>query len=154
MAQERPRIFTRIGADPWVRVERYAPVEFNDVGFWSQKSAQDIVRWSDIIRVAWGYEIHPIVIADWDFWAFQTVDPTITFWVPTTSDAPFAAEVRRKYAVLEIPPMMYWADRDYCVRAYVVWPTADIGEPMYVTVKRHWWSLSGKLAYAKRTPVV
>lgn len=42
-------------------------------------------------------------------------------------------------AVPEMLPTMYCADRDYDFRAYV----ADIGEPLFVTVKRHWWSLWG-----------
>jgi hypothetical protein len=99
--------------------------------------------------VALGYETHSVAIEDWDFWAFQTDDPLVTYWVHVDGNGPFSEEVFRRFDVGKVPPMARWADRDFRIRAYVVWPAPDVGEPMYITVKRRWWSWSGRLAYSK-----
>src|SRR6185436_17614268 len=100
-----------------------------------------VVPWSSVVHVAVGYEIHSIAIADWDFWAFQTIEPGVTYWVYADLWASgFSKEVRRRFTVAEIPPMKEWMDQDFCIRAYVVWPSEDAGQALYATVKRHWWS--------------
>ena len=113
---------------------------------------ETLVRWDSITRVALGYEIHSWGPVDWDFWAFQTREPETTYWVYVNNIAesdPFNRAVYERFGSPRVPPMKDWADRELCVRAYVVWPEVDMGEPMYITVKRHWWSFSGRLAYAR-----
>jgi len=107
------------------------------------------VAWSDVVRVALGYEIHPVVIADWDFWAFRTTDARCGYWIRTDNlwTTTFSQAVRRRFPIAEAPPMKDWQDRDFCVRAYVAWPPENVGEPLYVTVKHRWWSWRNHLAY-------
>jgi hypothetical protein len=137
-----------ISQRPWVRVVTL-PGTFTAEGFGRTEGNGVVVPWSSVLGVALGYEIHPTAIADWDFWAFQGPDPSVTYWVYEEGAFAFSEEVRRRFSIGEIPAMKEWADREYCIRARVVWPAADVGEPMYVTVKRHWWSWHGRLSYAK-----
>jgi len=135
---------------PWISVITLqdSVVKYNEVGFSTESGL--VVPWSSVVRVAVGYEIHSIAIADWDFWAFQTIEPGVTYWVYADLWASgFSKEVRRRFTVAEIPPMKEWMDQDFCIRAYVVWPSEDAGQALYATVKRHWWSWHQRLAYAK-----
>ena len=135
---------------PWIRVIALhdSGVAFDEVGFRTEGGLA--VPWASVLRIAVGYEIHPIAIADWDFWAFQTTEHAKTYWVHADPWANgFSNEVRRRFTVADIPPMKEWIDEDFCIRAYVVWPFEDLGQALYVTVKRHWWSWSQRLAYAK-----
>lgn len=133
---------------PWIRVISVPENSASDGGFGIAADGGCLVRWTDVVRVAIGYEIHSIAIADWDFWAFQTAEPDVTYWIYTDLASPFSAEVRRRFRVADAPPMKDWVDQDFCIRAYVVWPSEDVGGPLYLTVKRHWWSWKGRLSYA------
>ena len=136
------------GGQPWVRIITLqdSGVTYDEVGFSTEGGR--VVPWSSVVRVALGYEIHPIAIADWDFWAFQTTEKGIGFWVYADLCASsFSIEVRRRFAVAKIPPMTEWADKEFGIRAYVVWPFEEVGQALYVTVKRHWWSWRQRLAY-------
>lgn len=131
---------------PWVRVEQLDKTLTESAGLWRRGNDPIFVGWDEVIRVAVVYEIHPIAIADWDYWAFQTDDLRVTYWVDIGRD--MDAEVRRRFPHTDPPPMGEWADREFDIRAYVVWPPQDVGKPLYSTVKRHWWSWKAALAYA------
>ena len=134
---------------PWVRVWEYPKPIFDDHGFWAAGDEGSRVAWDRIRRVAAGYEIHSIVIVDWHFWAFQTDDPAITYWVDTDFRDRFSEEVHHRFGDPRIPDIGEWCDSEYCIRSYVIWPPEELGQPMYIPVKRHWWSWSGKLAYGR-----
>jgi len=152
MSQERSiPLLMKVQVDdrPWVRVKTFHQEEYCEHGLRPLGAEAISVPWSKIKRVALGYEIHSIAIEDWDFWAFQTDDPLVTYWVYVDWNSPFSLEVRRRFDVGNVPPMSQWVDQAFNIRAYVVWPAPDFGEPMYVTVKRRWWSWRGALAYSK-----
>mgnify|MGYP006989118992 CR=1 FL=1 len=134
---------------PLVRVASISDVSFDDSGFWSTTDRETTIEWRNVIKVAWGYEIHPIAIADWDFWAFQTPDPEITYWVYTDFSSPFSSHVITRFRIVSPPPMNQWNDDDRSIRTYVVWPEESIAQSMYTNVKEHWWSWSRKLAYSQ-----
>ena len=149
--RRRQRLKVETSDRPWVRVTTLQDtgISYDEVGFRTEGGV--VIPWSSIVRVALGYEIHPIAIADWDFWAFQTIEPVMTYWVYAHSwESGFSKEVCRRFAIPDIPPMNEWMDRDFGVRAYVVWPFEDAGQALYITVKRHWWSWRGRLAYKSR----
>jgi hypothetical protein len=137
---------------PFLRVELFDPGEYCADGLRRRESPVVTVPWSRISRVAWGYELSPYAIADWDFWAFQTEDPSVTYWIYVEPNSPISDEIHRRFEVGDAPAMGEWADRDMSIRACVVWPPAELGRPLYQTVKRHWWSWSGKLVYASVDP--
>ena len=139
---------TEISKRPWVRVVALPESTITNEGFGVAEDGGCLVRWSSVVRVAIGYEIHPIAIADWDFWAFQTAAPDVTYWIYTDLASPFSADIRRRFDIGTVPPMKDWEDRDFCVCACVVWPSRDAGHPLYLTVKRHWWSWNGRLSFA------
>lgn len=150
LRRHRRKVETSAG-QPWVRIitMRDSSVTYDEVGFSTEEGL--VVPWSSVVRVALGYEIHPIAIADWDFWAFQTTAQGMGFWVyADVWESGFSIEVRRRFAVPDIPPMEEWVDKELCIRAYVVWPFEEVGQGLYVTVKRHWWSWRQRLAYAKQ----
>ena len=153
MKRSRPtaqRTTTASEPSNWVHVVTLPPDDFTAEGFGRGSDDGSVgVLWSSIVRVAMGYEIHPVAVADWDFWAFQTIDPQISYWVYCDLASAFSEEVRRRFAVGEVPAMQRWSDSKFCIRAYVVWPAEETGEPMYLTVKPHWWSWRGRLTYAK-----
>ena len=138
-----------IGRSPWVRVIEYKRVVFDDEGFQSPEDETSRVAWHRVRRVAVGYEIHSLVIVDWDFVAFQCEEEDVTYWVQAEPGDAFMSEVRRRFGACDIPAMEDWADSEFCIRAYTIWPLADIGKPMFKTVKRHWWSLRARLSYAE-----
>ena len=142
-----PLLKPRVGRDPWVTIEACDEGDFDDTGIGKKEQSGYWLQWSDVVRVACAYEIHPVAIADWDFWAFQTRNPAVTYWLYSSMWPAMEHEVRRRYLSCDVPPMASWADREFCVRAYVVWPPSDTGGPLYDTVKRHIWSFSGRLAY-------
>ncbi len=134
---------------PLVRVASFNNVAFDDSGFWSTADRETKIEWHNVTKIGWGYELHPIAIADWDFWAFQTPDPESTYWVYTDFDSPFSSRVIKRYNIGSPPPMNQWNDQDRCIRTFVVWPQESISQSMYITVKKHCWSWAGKLAYAQ-----
>ena len=136
-----------VGTTPCVGVVNYYQVAFDTSGFQYPGEESSKVLWRRVVRVAVGYEIHPIAIVDWDFIAFQGSGREITYWVYTDFTDAFCAEVRRRFGWPEIPAMEDWADSRFCIRAYTIWPAEEIGRPMYKTVKRHWWSWRARLAY-------
>ena len=84
---------------------------------------------------------------DWDFWAIQTKDPSFTVWV--NSDAvnhEFNREIIRRFGEPK-SPMALCADSKLDIRAFVFWPPAEYGQPLYRMVKRHRWSLRTGLVY-------
>jgi hypothetical protein len=141
-------VTVEVSKRPWVRVQVFDEGEYCAEGLKQRGSADVSVPWSAMRRVAWGYQIHPIYIADWDFWAFQTSEPGVTYWIYVRPSSPISTEIERRFAVGKIPPMRDWADREMNTRAFVVWPPADRGRPMYLPVKRHPWSWRTKLAYS------
>ena len=68
-----------VGNQSWVRVVSCARVDIEESGFRCHEPEQSFVQWDAIIRIATGYEIHPIAIVDMDFWAFQTKDNSVTY---------------------------------------------------------------------------
>ena len=130
----------------------YLDVDFDEEGFWLPQQRTTLVRWADVVRVASCYEIHSIAIVDWDYWAFQTKDPDFYPWVEINEQTEmkgFSQEVYRRYGEPDIPPMKDWADAEYCVRAYVIYPKDEIGKPLYVTKKKRWWSWRGHIYHAQ-----
>jgi hypothetical protein len=79
----------------WVRVHVFDEGEYCADGLKARGSAEVSVPWSAIRRVAWGYQIHPMVIADWQFWAFQTTDPEATYWIYVRPNSPISTEIER-----------------------------------------------------------
>jgi hypothetical protein len=133
----------------WVRVVEYNKVVFDDAGFQYPGENATRVYWHSVLRVAIGYEIHPIVIVDWDFIAFQSEEENVTYWVHAVPGDAFTSEVRRRYGAPDIPPMKDGEDEGFCIRACTIWPPAEIGRPMFKSVKRHWWSWRAYLAYTE-----
>jgi hypothetical protein len=99
----------------WVKIQMLDPEIWPD-GF-GNKGSSPSVLWSSITRVAVGYEIHSFAIADWDFWAFQTTDPSVTYWASTNFNDEFSAEVRHRFGIADVPPMKDWVDSEFCIRA-------------------------------------
>lgn len=132
------------------RIVVYSDTEFDETGFQLPGREATKIRWDRIFRVAMCYEIHPVAVADWDYWAFQTGDPNLIIWV-RTNDAEqskqFSKEVERRFGKIDVPPMKDWIDSDQNIRTYVIWPKADIGESLYLTKKKHKWSLKGHLVH-------
>jgi hypothetical protein len=137
-----------IGDRPWVRVHVFDEGEYCADGLKHRETSQITVPWSAIKRVAWGYQLHPLYVADGDFWAVQTAEPDVTYWIYVQPNSPISAELDRRFAPGEVPPMKDWADSERDTRTFVVWPPSDRGRPMYVPVKRHWWSWRTRLAYS------
>lgn len=106
------------------------------------------IRWSDVRRVALGYEIHPFVTADFEFWAFQLNDPLTLYRVTTTLDDELTAEVYRRFRTGEIPPRKRWPHFGRALATCVIWPAADAGKSLYEKRKRHWWSWSSDIDHA------
>lgn len=132
----------------------YNDVDFDELGFQPPGRPSSKVLWGDIVRVAYCYEIHPVVIADWGYWAFQTGSPHQSPWVEidpaSVPSLRFADEIYRRFGKPEMPPMKDWADSfEYCIRTFVIYPAADFGKPLYVAKKKHWWSSSGRLSFAQ-----
>jgi hypothetical protein len=145
-----PKLKVQIGNDPWITVLEYGAVEFDEQGFWVRGNQNSIIKWEEIIRVADGYRIHPYALADWDFVAFQTHDPSFTAWVNTEFNPAFNREIKKRFGDVNFMPRVEWADREFNVRALVFWPPNEYGQPLYKTVKRHWWSWRSAIAYYKR----
>lgn len=128
----------------------YEEIEFDQVGFQRPGRESTKVLWEEIVRVALCYEIHPVAVSDWDYWAFQTRDPNLIIWVRINDAAQsqrFSREVERRFRKVDVPPMKDWIDSDQNVRTYVIWPEADIGKSLYLLKKNHRWSLKGHLVH-------
>jgi hypothetical protein len=145
----QPRLKVQIGDDFWINVLEYGAVEFDEQGFWARGNQSSMISWEEIIRVAEGYRIHPYAIADWDFWAFQTHDPSFTVWVYSEVNPSFGREIKKLFGDVDSLPRVEWADREFNVRALVFWPRNEYGQPLYKTVKRRWWSWRSAIAYYK-----
>ena len=140
---------------PWVKITRYQNPEFDEKGLYIPDIPDSMVFWDNIIRVGVSYEIHPIVILEWNYIAFQTDKTDETYWVeidPYDAHAersprdPFIAEICKRYGVPDFPYLPEGSIEDSHIHSYVIWPESEIGDTMYVYVKRHWWSLA-RLAY-------
>ena len=138
-----------VDGSPWVRVVEYNRVVFDEGGFQYPGEDASRVQWRSVLRVAIGYEIHPLVVVDWNFVAFQCADEDITYRVQTEFGDAFTSEVRRRFGTPDIPPMQDWADREFCIRTYTIWPHSEIGRPMFRNVKRHRWSWRSRMAFTK-----
>ena len=136
------------GAVP-LRVVEYAEVEFDAEGFQYPGDAASRVLWQEVKRLAIGYEIHPVVVLDWEFFAFQCGDSEVSYWVHVLRGDAFWSEIRRRYGMAGVPAMKDWPDSKFCVRTYVIWPVSQIGRPMFRNVKRHWWSWHCHLVYTE-----
>ncbi len=126
-------------------------VEFDDSRFYSPGRKYTTVLWSDVIRVAYGYEAHPIAIVDWNFWGFQTTNSGIMMQVEigSISTMRFSDEIERRFGNPNIPSMKDWTDSDYNIKTFVIYPKEDFGKSLYKVKKRHWWSWSGQLCFAQ-----
>jgi hypothetical protein len=152
---EAPRLITEVSERPGVEIFVWPDkaVTVDDAGFRVDGVAD--VGWSDVVGIARGYKTHPIAIAHWDFWAFRTREAKRGYWIRTGNlwTTAFSRAVRRRFPVAEAPPMKHWQDRDFLIRAYVVWPYENLGKPLYVPVKRRWWSWRNHLAYIDDAPL-
>lgn len=138
-------------SDP--RLIIFGETEFDETSFYVPGEESPKISWQQIVRVAVCYEIHPVAVADWDYWAFQTNDPNLLLWVritDTEQSKAFSREVGRRFGNVEVPPMKDWVDSDQNVRTYVIWPEADTGNTLYLLKKNHQWSPKGHLVH--RTP--
>lgn len=132
------------------RLVVYSEIEFDETGFQLPGREATKIRWDQIVRVAMCYEIHPVAVADWDYWAFQTDDPDLIIWVRTNvaeQSKRFSREVERRFCKIDVPPMKDWIDSDQNIRTYVIWPKPEIGKSLYLTKKKHKWSLKGHLVH-------
>ena len=133
---------------------RYNEIDFDQTGFWPPSLPSNRLSWHDITRVALCYEIHPIALSDWDYWAFQTNDPMLFVWIEInqqTTSKGFTKQVHEKFGSPDIPPMKCWVDSEACIRTYVIWPQEEIGRALYVAKKKHWWSQRAELDYCSLT---
>ena len=155
MEAKSPKLATEISERRTVQIFSWpdSAVTVDDSGFRVEGVAG--VSWSAVVRVAFGYEIHPVAIADWDFWAFRTTDDTRGYWVQTKDlwTTAFSQAVRNRFAITDAPPMRDWQDRNFRIRAYVVWPAANVGEALYVPIRRRRWSWRNRLAYPATPPI-
>jgi hypothetical protein len=55
-------------------ITEYREVAFDSEGFYPRECREEIVRWNEIVQVAYGYWIHSIAIVDFNFWAFRILD--------------------------------------------------------------------------------
>jgi hypothetical protein len=127
----------------------YNEIGFDETGFQRPGEDESKIRWDQITRVALCYEIHPLAVADWDYWAFQTSDPNLIIWVrisDSMQSKSFSSDVERRFGKVLAPSMKNWADADQTIRTYVIWPKADIGKSLYL-LKKHRWSLKGHLVH-------
>jgi hypothetical protein len=130
----------------------YSDVDFDQEGFWLPQQRTTLIKWADVVRVAACYEIHPIAVADWDYWAFQTSDPDFYPWVEInkrTEAKGFSREIYQRYGEPDIPAMKHWANAEYCILTYVIYPKSGIGKPLYVMKKKHWWAWSSHIYHAQ-----
>ncbi|MCC6738163.1 MAG: hypothetical protein IT452_03895 [Planctomycetia bacterium] len=133
---------------PWISVVELLARDQGTDGLRLPGEVRASIPWSGIARVAAGSEIDAVRIYARDFWAFQTEDPHQTWWVTSESgELDFTGEVERRYLSKPLPLLHEWPDPEFSIRTFVVWPECDRGNPMYVNVKRHWWSWSCKLGY-------
>ncbi|HYP26720.1 MAG TPA: hypothetical protein VE262_08385 [Blastocatellia bacterium] len=134
------------------RLSVYPDIEFDQTGFRLPGEESTRILWNDIVRVAICYEIHPVAIADWDYWAFQTRDPNLLVWVEindSTQSGGFSREIENRFGKTDAAPMTGWLDSDQNVRTYVIWPETDLGKSLYSFKKKHKWSLKGRLVHAQ-----
>src|SRR5713101_7184239 len=85
----------------------YGDIKFDETGFQLPGRESTNVRWDQIVRVALCYEIDPVAVADWDYWAFQTEDPNLLIWVrinDVEQSKQFSREVERRFGKIDIPP--------------------------------------------------
>ena len=146
---EAPRLAAEVSERPGVEIFVWQDqaVTVDDAGFGVEGVAK--VGWSEVVRIARGHQVHRLAIGQSDFWAFRTKASSDGYWIRTGNlwTTAFSREVRRRFPILDPPPMKHWQDRDFSIRAYVVWPSANLGEPLYVPVKRRRWSWRSRLAY-------
>ncbi len=126
-------------------------VHFDPKGF-RLRDADAWIEWGDVVQIACVYEIHPVIIEDWDYVAFRCRDPQIATWVLLKGNESFIAEVERRFAALAAPPIGQWTDHDRCICSYTVWPRSRVGAPLFVT-KRQPVTGQPTIAFQKSLPL-
>jgi hypothetical protein len=123
---------------------------FNDRGFYAKERPEFGMEWNEIIRVARIVWTDLTVLETEDYWAFQKSDQSITYWVLARYQ--FSQEMARRYGNPELPHMTKWDKTRITngeLNSYVIWPHAEIGEPMYAELEKRFWELEKKIAYRK-----
>ena len=74
-------------------IREFGEVDFDSDGFYRRECREEIVRWNDIVQVAYGYWIHSIAIVDFNFWAFRMSDNSRSVWVEEGCSEKFDKEI-------------------------------------------------------------
>ena len=107
----------------------YRKPDFDNIGFWAPDDPTALVKWEDVIRVGRCYRMHSFVIADWDYWAFQTNDSSRLIWIEIPQGEGtdlFSDEVVRRFGKVDLPPTKEWHGNTDSFAHIVCWPQQDL----------------------------
>lgn len=127
-----------------------AGVIFDGVGFQLPWQSSNLVLWDEVIRVARCFRPDFYTIDDWDYWTFQTKDSNLYVWVQIDTlkeNWDFSEEVYKRFGKTDIPPVKDWMDKNVYAQTFIIYPKEEIGRPLYVWKKKHWWSLNVTMEY-------
>ena len=111
-----------------------------------------LIEWDRVVRVARVYEIHPMAIADGFFWALQTADRRISYWVRSEVGSASESLLNERFPHAQVPAMKDWVDNKRCIASFVVWPQREWGRPLYSVVRHRRWSRRSCVALAGGGP--
>lgn len=135
---------------PELKIIRFQNPLYDERGFYPAENSEVFVEWNKVIRVANLYWINDIALETDDYWASQCRDLLITYWVRAKHG--FTGEIALRYGNPETPHVTKWGKACFTnglLYTYVIWPYTEIGEPMYVEVKKRFWELQKNISYKK-----
>jgi hypothetical protein len=128
-------------------------VIYSDHGFYPKDQPERMIEWREIIRVAAVFLINDVALESRYYWAFQTMDPFVTYWVLTRYHKDgFDLEVKNRFGDPERPHNTKWNRARVThgeLSNYVIWPSDEIGKEMYVEAQKGIWELDRKICYSK-----
>ena len=133
------------------KIVEFKKVLYDDHGFYQENERDTIIEWIKVFRIAEIYFINDIVFESMYYWAFQSDDPFITYWVRIEyQNNDFKLELKRRYEYPKVPHVTKWKEVELNqgkLCNYVIWPQKQIGEAMYIQAKRYFWQVDRKILY-------
>jgi hypothetical protein len=135
---------------PGLKIVWFRNPLYDDRGFYPKEKPEIFIEWNQIIRVAQLVWTDVVACETENYWAFQGNDSHSTCWV--LARYRFSEEIANRYGNPKTPHVTKWSTiritgGELC--NYVIWPHAEIGEAMYMEMKKKFWELKRKIAYRK-----
>jgi hypothetical protein len=116
-----------------LETRQYDWLTFTADGFALHDDPSSLVRWSDILQVAYVFYIDLMALDSGYYWAMRTARSNVL--VVSTNEV-LERGLRQRFDLADLAAPNRWRDEDKHLQSFTVWPPSRVGRPLGSRVPR------------------